>query len=44
MDDGPEAIGDEAELNAVRRQAARVRRRALLATAALTGLALLLPL
>ena len=43
MDDGPEAIQDEAELMRVRVQARQVHIKALLVAAMLTTLTLLLP-
>lgn len=43
MDEGPEAIGDDAELRTVREQAARVRRRAAVLAPVLTAAAWVLP-
>jgi hypothetical protein len=43
MDAGPQAIEDEAELDAVRAEARRVMVRSAIATAVATALALLLP-
>ena len=43
MDAGEEAVGDEAERKALRRQARRVHLQSILASAALTGLAVAAP-